>query len=131
MSVFDWLRGKATALEHRLEEAERFGNALNEKMDVLIAQGTKFENAIGALYERALTMEQNIGKTDGSDFAQRIEDAATEFAKSVDALTKEDARVWKAIERIESRVNDRLNALATLVESLDPDPPGGYKDKKK
>ncbi len=133
MSVFDWLRGQAKALEHRLGEAEKLGAAIDDKLDTVVQQCEKFEAAIGSLYERALTMEQNIGKTDGSDFAQRIEDAATEFAKSVDALTKEDGRMWKAIERIESRVNDRLNALATMVDALekDADPPGGYKDKSK
>ena len=140
MSVFDWLRGQAKALEHRLDEAEKLGAAIDDKLDTVVQQCEKFENAIGSLYERALFMEQNIGKTDGADFAERMADLATDFAKSVDGLTKEDGRVWKAIERIESRINDRLSALVKMVDALekDADPPGGYnamhdkgKDKKK
>ena len=122
MSVFDWLRGKANALEHRLGEAEKLGATIDDKLDLVVAQCEKFESAIGSLYERALTMETDIGRTlDGSDFAQRIDNVATEFAKTVDGLTKEDGRVWKAIERIEKRMNDRLTALATAVESLEKD----------
>ncbi len=133
MSVFDWLRGKASALEHRLGEAEKLGASIDDKLDLVVRQCEKFESAIGSLYERALTLEQDTSRTlDGSDFAQRMDDVATEFAKSVDGLTKEDGRMWKAIERIETRINDRLNALATLVESLEKDEqPGSYKDKKK
>jgi archaellum component FlaC len=135
MSVFDWLRGQATALEHRLDEAEKLGAAIDDKLDTVVQQCEKFENAIGSLYERALQVEtvvnKTAGKTDGADFAERIDNVATEFAKTVDGLTKEDGRMWKAIERIESRVNDRLNALARLVSTLeqDEDPPG--KGKKK
>jgi predicted nucleic acid-binding Zn-ribbon protein len=128
MSVFNWLRGKATALEHRLDQAEKLGASIDDKLDTVVQQCEKFENAIGSLYERALTMEKDIGRTlDGSDFAQRIDDVATEFAKTVDGLTKEDGRIWKAVERIETRINDRLNALAKMVESLDEDTPGKSK----
>jgi predicted nucleic acid-binding Zn-ribbon protein len=128
MSVFDWLRGKANALEHRLDQAEQLGAAIDNKLDLVVNQCEKFENAIGSLYERALTMEKDIGRTlDGSDFAQRIDDVATEFAKTVDGLTKEDGRVWKAIERIEKRMNDRLTALATMVNELEKDAPGKSK----
>ncbi len=135
MSVFDWLRGQAKAFEHRLGEAERLGEVINAKLDTVLEQTEKFDNAIASLYERALNMEKDINSTlDGStvtDFSERIDNVLTEISKTVDGFTKEDARIWKAIERIESRINDRLNALATLVDSFekDADPPG--KGKKK
>lgn len=122
MSIFDFLRGQAKAFESRIERAEEVGAAIEAKLDSLVAQGVKFENAIAALYERALTLEKDYARkldAGGGDVAKRVEDAATEFMKLVDGLTKEDGRVWKAIERIEKRMNDRIVQLAKAVEALE------------
>lgn len=124
MGMFDWLRGQASALEHRLTQAEELGERIDAKLDGMVEQASKWDNAIASLYERALKLEDRDVGPDAQrvlGLGERIDNAATEFSKAVDGLMKEDGRVWKAIERIEKRTNERLQNLARAVDELEKD----------